>query len=624
MRSFIAVFACVMAFVVSPAGGAEAQFDGDTGLPLAPAFAFPSRPAIAPFWGRRLTGYLSTADGHRLRYTVLLPRSQGRVPVILSINGYDAGSIGGSAYLKSQTSMSVALDQQLVEAGYAVMGINAAGTGCSDGPLEYTRPQLGRHGAEAVEFAAAQPWSDGNVGMVGSSYGGSAQLAAAVQRPAHLRAIAPGMPLADFRDALVPGGVPQPGFITPFRLGFRAWWSEVVAQTAREEGDAHCLAQIERNLAAENANSTMHLFLAHPLRDAYMDSFDLSRDAGRIAVPVLALEAFQDQAITPRSGHYTSRLPPDKLWQVQTNGPHDMYFAGAFHSTLLRFLDRFVRGRANGFEQDTPRTTVWMEAYDGAGDQFERRASARPRWTVRMGAIRTADLAVREFHLASGRTLSARAGDGPADGFDYPGSGVAVNDLAGNTFWGALPPDWATTSLAYTSAPLERATLVYGPGSADLWVAATAGDADLQVTVTEVRPDGQETYVQRGWLRLSNRALDVARSTPLLPIRLERPEQPLPLLPVRPVLARVEIQKMGHYFRKGSRLRIWIDTPAQTGGLVFDPFTQRQRIHVLHNARYDSLVRLGVLEGVTGPEAYPECGKPLLQPCRPDPLAARH
>jgi predicted acyl esterase len=97
----------------------------------------------------------------------------------------------------------------------------------------------------------------------------------------------------------------------------------------------------------------------------------------------------------------------------------------------------------------------------------------------------------------------------------------------------------------------------------------------------------------------------------------------MPLLPGRPVLARVEINKMGHYFRRGSRLRIWIDTPAQTGGLVFDTFTQKQRLHVLHNARYDSVVRLGVLKDVKGPESYPACGATILQPCRPDPLATR-
>ena len=86
------------------------------------------------------------------------------------------------------------------------------------------------------------------------------------------------------------------------------------------------------------------------------------------------------------------------------------------------------------------------------------------------------------------------------------------------------------------------------------------------------------------------------------------------------MLARVEINKMGHYFRKGSRLRLWIDTPAQTGGLVFDTFTQKQQIHVLHNPKYDSLIRIGVLTGVRGPDAYPACGTLLMQPCRPDPL----
>jgi predicted acyl esterase len=143
------------------------------------------------------------------------------------------------------------------------------------------------------------------------------------------------------------------------------------------------------------------------------------------------------------------------------------------------------------------------------------------------------------------------------------------------------------------------------------------------VTVTELRPDGQETHVQRGWLRLSNRTLDDSRSTPLLPVHLEEASHLAPLLPGRPVFARVEINKMGPYVRKGSRLRLWIDTPAQTGGLVFDTFTQKQQIHVLHNARYDSLLRVGVLNGVHGPYACPSCGSVLFQPCRPDPFGGR-
>ncbi len=602
------------------AHGQGVALDPDTGLPAAKPFEFPVHPAIAPFWAQRISGYFTTSDGVRLHYSVLLPRRSGRAPVVLGIDAYDGGSIGGSAYLQQQTAMSITLDKKLVDAGYALMRVSVAGSGCSEGPIEYLRPQLGRHGADAVEFAASQPWSNGRVGMANWSYGGSAQLATAENRPPHLRAIVPGMVITDFRDALAPGGVPQPGFVTPFRIGMRAWWAKVVARTAKEDGDTACLAQVEKNLAAEETHSVMNLVVSHPLRDDYMNSFDLAPQADRVEVPVLSLEAFQDQAVTPRGGYYQAKLDPAKLWLVQTNGMHGIYAAPDFQDMALRFLDHFVKGEANGFEAETPHTSVWMEtaARGEAGSQPS--TSARPGWVVREGPVSAKNLRVEELHLGTGNLLADATTPGPADKFGYPGNGVAVNDVAGNMFWGALPADWKSESLSYTSAPLASDMLVYGSGSADLWVTATGGDADIQVTITEVRPDGQETYVQRGWLRLSNRTLDDARSTPLLPIHLEQPLQLAPLLPGRPVLARVEINKMGHYFRKGSRLRLWIDTPAQTGGLVFDTFTQKQQIHVLHNPKYDSLIRIGVLTGAHGPDAYPACGTLLMQPCRPDPL----
>ena len=346
MKNVIAAAVAFAAVITaSPsAHGEEARLDPDTGLPATQPFKFPELGAVAPFWSKRLTGYITTSEGARLRYSVLLPRGSGKFPVALSINGYDAGSIGGSPYLKYQTAMSVELDKRLVEAGYAVMGVNAAGTGCSDGKLEYIRPQLGKHGAEVVEFAAAQDWSDGKVGMVGASYGAASQLATAQHQPAHLRAIVPAMVVTDYRHALMPGGVPQPGFLTPFRVAFRAFWSELVAQTAKEEGDTHCLEQVEKNLVAEDTNSVMNLFVSHPLRDEYMDSFDLARYADRIKVPVLSFEAFQDHAITPRGGHYQSKLDPTKLWLIQSNGRHDLHFAADFQAVTIRFFGQIRQG----------------------------------------------------------------------------------------------------------------------------------------------------------------------------------------------------------------------------------------------------------------------------------------
>src|SRR4051812_6791887 len=161
MSTFISrILACgAAAGTLLAAHGQATALDPDTGLPAAKPFEFPAQPAIAPFWAQRIRGYLTTPDGVRLQYGVLLPHRSGKVPVVLGIDAYDGGSIGGSAYLRQQSAMSVALDKKLVDAGYAVMRVSVAGSGCSEGTLEYIRPQLGRHGADAVEFAASQPWS---------------------------------------------------------------------------------------------------------------------------------------------------------------------------------------------------------------------------------------------------------------------------------------------------------------------------------------------------------------------------------------------------------------------------------------------------------------------------------
>ena len=71
--------------------------------------------------------------------------------------------------------------------------------------------------------------------------------------------------------------------------------------------------------------------------------------------------------------------------------------------------------------------------------------------------------------------------------------------------------------VSYLTAPLSANTAIVGGGAAQLWVKSSTPDVDLQVTVTEVRPDGKETFVQSGWLRASERKLDPARSTLLAP-----------------------------------------------------------------------------------------------------------
>ena len=126
----------------------------------------------------------------------------------------------------------------------------------------------------------------------------------------------------------------------------------------------------------------------------------------------------------------------------------------------------------------------------------------------------------------------------------------------------------------------------------------------MQVTLTEVRPDGTERYVQNGWLRLSHRKLDPARSTRSTRSTRTRPHDMQPLTPGELTEAQVALFPFAHQFRAGSRIRLTIagarrrpaewafDTPA-TNGAGREP--------VAHDATHLSRLVLPVLPNGPGP-----------------------
>jgi predicted acyl esterase len=176
-------------------------------------------------------------------------------------------------------------------------------------------------------------------------------------------------------------------------------------------------------------------------------------------------------------------------------------------------------------------------------------------------------------------------------------------------------------SVAYTSPPLRKDMVVAGPASLDLWLSSTATDTDLEATVTEVRPDGEETYVQRGWLRASHRKLDPARSTALRPYPTNLRGDARPLIPGKPTLMRLEVFPFAHPFRKGSRLRVWIEAPTgHTGFWAFQSTPDPATNTVLHDAAHPSRLVVGVVPGALARAPLPACDTLRNQPCRPDPL----
>jgi putative CocE/NonD family hydrolase len=586
-----------------------------------PTYLEQSEPtAINPFWAKRLTGYITTRDGLNLRYSVLLPQGEGPFPVIINYSGYDPGAIGGLAYLHNNTAMSRNLDRTLLEHGYAVIGVNARGTGCSEGTFDFLARSYGTDGADAVEWAAKQPWSSGAIGMANWSWAGMSQVATASERPPHLKAIAPGMVLTDPRlDSWELGGVSSVGFVTGWWDFLHSRWA-AVRKSAEAEHDSRCLSQIDENYANGEKETLPTLLLRHPLRDAWVDARTILNRAQQINVPVLSMESFQDEATTARGGYYQERLDPQRLWLIQTNGNHDLYESLRYREVLIGFLDRFVKGVTNGFEKK-PHVEVWEEtSSSGKEPGHDRDEQAAPAWVVHRESF-PVKVDMLHFSLGAEGTLSqGRAGSGKPDVYRYPIPGPTVDAEYGTSAWGELNPEWRKSSLVYTTSPLDRDLLTYGPASADLWVSSTSSDTDLQVTLTEVLPDGQEVFVQRGWLRLSHRALDETRSTAVRPMLLDKPESMVALTPGIPVLGRVELTKFSYAFRAGSRLRIWIDAPSATGGNSFNYVSAPSTNTIWHDAAHPSRLVIGVLSDATVPKARPECGTVLMQPCRKDPL----
>jgi predicted acyl esterase len=148
----------------------------------------------------------------------------------------------------------------------------------------------------------------------------------------------------------------------------------------------------------------------------------------------------------------------------------------------------------------------------------------------------------------------------PADNF--PGT-----DTGGGDLWTDDPSyDWRQppegTAASYVTAPLERDVGVVGAGALHAWIRASVPNVDLQVTVSDVRPDGKEAYVQSGWLRASLRKLDKRRSTLLEPVLSLRARDRAKLPKGRFAKVVVPLCYQGHVYRAGSRIRITISAPS--------------------------------------------------------------
>jgi predicted acyl esterase len=184
------------------------------------------------------------------------------------------------------------------------------------------------------------------------------------------------------------------------------------------------------------------------------------------------------------------------------------------------------------------------------------------------------------------------------------------------------------TAVSWVSAPLAHDTTVIGSGAVYVWVKSSTPNVDLQATISEVRPDGNETFVQNGWIRASERRLattsdniDMQPSTLLNPIPAFTAAAAKPMPPNRFVLVPIPLYYEGHVYRAGSRIRLTISAPNGTQPVwsfsdTEPPIGTSARVEIAMSPTMPSMVVLPVVSGVSVPTGFPPCPSLRNEPCR--------
>jgi predicted acyl esterase len=540
-------------------------------------------------------GYLTTRDGTQLAIAVRLPAAPAKppYPTLIEYSGYGyADPSGGES--------SIAQIAQLL--GYAVVDVNMRGTGCSGGAFDYFEPLQGLDGYDVIETVARQPWvAHHKVGMMGISYGGISQLFVAATQPPSLAAITPLSVIDNTQTTLYPGGILNTGFAL-------SWAKDRVhdALAASETGGQEwALKRIKGGDKTCKANQALHPEAVDLLKksednDTYVpsvaDPLAPITFVDKIKAPTFLACQFTDEQTGGHCPALADRFTgTSQKWFTFTNGTHIDALDPATFTRWFDFLELYVAKRAphlsDGLKGLAP--TVFSTAMGVTGltlpadpiQQAPDYATALAAWRaqppVRVafdnGAGGPAPFApgpgfTHDFPSWPVRATGTTYGPGADGSFTWSRTSRPATSFTGNTaggangLWTATPSyGWtqpaAGSAYSYTSEPLKQDTVVVGAGRVEATITTTVPDVDLQATVSEVRPDGGEVFVQSGWLRASLRKLDAKKSTELAPVLSLRAKDRRLLKPGAPTRITIPLYYQGHAYRAGSRLRVTLGPP---------------------------------------------------------------
>ena len=471
-------------------------------------------------------------DGTRLSANIFRPRTPGQYPIVMSFTAYDKNK-GPSRYPKLlRNSLKPDFDLGLIGVsrwtswegpdpafwvpnGYAVIYVDSRGFASSEGDPGTLSVQDRDDFYDAIEWAGTREWSNGNVGLNGVSYLAISQWVAASGNPPHLKAIVPWEGQSDsYREVLYHGGIPE--------VAFTDFWSRKMRAGAN--GSPLPAPPIFRF-----AHQRPQLMKWVQQRPATRSGIDLPK----IEVPALIAATWSDHGLHSRgSFEGFKRISSDQKWLfTHGRGKWDVYYSEEALAYQKEFLDHFLKGEENGFDERAPVRLEVRETLDQYQVRFEEG------WPV-------AGTEYRPLYLAS-------------DSSQLTHSKPQANGVVGYD---------SATGHAEFSLTFDEDTEITGNMKLKLWVSTySSDDMDLFVGIQKLDREGKEVTfygktgytkgpVALGWLRVSERELDVERSSPWQPILTH--ENPQPIEPGEIVPVDIEILPSSTLFRAGETLRL--------------------------------------------------------------------
>jgi len=472
---------------------------------------------------------MKTRDGVTLYADIYRPSSSGKFPVILMRTPYD-----------KSVNWAVSPVFRMVPRGYVVIIQDVRGRYTSEGEWYPFRHEQA-DGFDTVEWAAALPYADGKVGMIGASYVGATQMLAAIARPPHLTAIAPNMTASNYHD----GWTYQGG---AFEQWFDQNWTSQLAQNSlqrRIEENTNALVgtptlplanypvfnfgQLPADAQLTAAIAPYYLdWLAHPDYDDYWKQWSIEEHFSDIAVPMLQVGGWYDifnggtlrnyMGAKAHGSTDAARTKQHLLIEIGGHagfgrrigdvdfGPHAL--ENVYTDVILDWYDFLFKDIHNEFAIDRPVKLFVM----GANEYRQEDDWPPPQAQL-----------TKYFLHSAGKANSLR-GDGSlstlfpktesADSYVYdpsrPVPTVGGPLCCDGDHMEPGPRDQRSVEnrddvLVFSTGPLTRDLEVTGPVTADLFVKSSAVDTDFTAKLVDVAPDGFAQDLTEGILRMRYR-----------------------------------------------------------------------------------------------------------------------